>query len=89
MNMCAVCGSRKSQRETADEVFKAAGEFVLVKHIPADVCVRCGEQSVSLETAEAVRRAVNGGAEPHGCIEMRVFQFESTESHRTADVSTP
>ena len=76
---CAVCGCKESRSEVVDEVFKIDGEYVLVERIPAEVCVRCGEQSFSLETVETVRRMVNDGAIPTRSIEMRVFQFASME----------
>ena len=73
--------------ETVDEVFKVGGEYVLVERIPAEVCTRCGEQSVSIETAETVRKAVNGGVAPARSIQMRVFEFASTENVRAADAT--
>ena len=62
-----------------DEVFKVDGEYVLVERIPAEVCSRCGEKSFSLQTVEAMRQAVNGGAAPARLMAMRVFQFAAAE----------
>ena len=62
-----------------DEVFRVAGEYVLVERIPAEVCSRCGEKSFSLQTVELVRQAVNGGAVPARLMAMRVFQFAAAE----------
>ena len=62
-----------------DEVFRVDGEYVLVERIPAEVCSRCGEKSFRLQTVDAVRQAVNGGAVPARLMEMRVFQFAAAE----------
>lgn len=62
-----------------DEVFRVDGEYVLVERIPAEVCSRCGEKSFSLQTVDAVRQAVNGGAVPARLMAMRVFQFAAAE----------
>ena len=74
-------------KEEVDEVFKIEGEYVLVESIPAEVCTRCGEQSVGLETVETVRQAIHGGATPARSIELRVFEFAPKENIRTADVT--
>ena len=84
---CPVCGCKQSRIEAVDEVFKIDGEYVLVERIPAEVCTRCGEQSVSLETAETVRQAVKGGAAPVRSIEMNVFEFAPAVSVRAADAT--
>ena len=76
MYECAVCGYKQGRTDLIDEVFKVDNEYVLVEGIPAEVCVRCGEQSFSLETAEHVRRAVAGGMQPLRSVEMRVFALD-------------
>jgi HTH-type transcriptional regulator/antitoxin MqsA len=75
MFRCHVCGSNDSSEELVNEVFRIGGEMVLVEHIPATVCVRCGETTFSRETTEAVRRLVHGDAQPTGAIELKVFEF--------------
>ena len=87
MFSCPVCGCKKSRMEKVDEVFSLGGEYVLVEHIPAEVCTRCGEQSVSIETAEAVRLSIMGGATPYRSIQMRVFEFETMGNAKAADAT--
>ena len=89
MYTCAVCGYKQSRIEEVDEVFKIDGEYVLVERIPAEVCARCGEQSVSLETVETVRQAVNGGVTPARSVEMRVFEFSTANQFQAADATIP
>lgn len=39
------------------------------------VCVQCGEMSFSAETAEKVRRMINGEAQAVGVVEIELFEF--------------
>lgn len=57
---CHVCGSTAAKNEFVSEVFTIDGRRVLVEHIPAQVCERCGEAAFSRETTEKVRRLVHG-----------------------------
>ena len=64
MFTCHVCGNTTARREFVSEVFTIDGRRVLVEHIPAQVCRRCGEATFSAETTEQVRRTVHGDALP-------------------------
>jgi HTH-type transcriptional regulator/antitoxin MqsA len=75
MFRCHVCGAADWRDDRVNEVFRIEGEIVMVEHIPARVCARCGEASFSRETTEAVRRLVHSGEKPLGAIEMKVFEF--------------
>ncbi len=77
MSQCPVCHAEESREERVDEVFHVGGEYVLVGSIPAVVCVRCGEQSFSRETAERVRLMVDGDAPTARIIPMRALDFAS------------
>jgi hypothetical protein len=54
-------------------MFTIDGRRVLVEHIPAQVCERCGEDSFSSATAERVRRLVHEEGQPHATVTMDVF----------------
>src|SRR5207253_9233457 len=43
MFQCHVCGGTASREDFVNEVFTIEGRRVLVEHIPADICERCGE----------------------------------------------
>ncbi len=75
MITCLVCGVDESRGELVDEVFCIEGQYVLVGSIPAEVCVRCGEQSFSRETAERVRLLVQDEADAEAEVPMRVYDF--------------
>ena len=74
MFACLVCNATESREEPVDEVFCIEGQYVLVGGIPAEVCVRCGEQSFSRETAEKVRLLVQDEAAKE-LVPMRVYDF--------------
>ena len=75
MFMCSICGAREGREEFVEEVFRIDGKYVLVDHIPATVCARCGEETFSRETTERIRLMVHGQAEPTKSINLKVFEF--------------
>ena len=75
MFACLACSADESREELVDEVFRIEGQYVLVGGIPAEVCVRCGEQSFSRETAERVRLLVQDETEAEELVPMRVYDF--------------
>jgi YgiT-type zinc finger domain-containing protein len=76
MLTCPVCHSQESRQELVEEIFQIDGKYVLVDHIPATVCVRCGEETFSRETTEKVRLLVHGQTRPGKSIAVEVFEFE-------------
>ena len=75
MFKCHVCGSTESRAELVSEVFQIDGKPVLVENIPAQVCVRCGEEIFSRETTEKVRLIVHGNKKPIKSVQMDVFVY--------------
>ena len=75
MLTCSICSTRKGREEFVEEVFRIDGRYVLVDHIPASVCTRCGEETFSRETTERVRLLVHGKAKPTKSIALKVFEF--------------
>ena len=75
MFTCSVCGATESREEFVEEVFRIDGKYVLVDHIPAMVCTRCGEETFSRETTERIRLLVHGTAKPTKSIALKVFEF--------------
>jgi YgiT-type zinc finger domain-containing protein len=69
---CQVCGSTAAKDQFVSEVFTIEDRRVLVEHIPAQVCERCGEPTFSRDTTEKIRRLVHG-ARPSKTVPMDVF----------------
>lgn len=57
---CHICGSTEATQKEVYEFFQIEGRFVMVEHIPALVCDRCGEKLFSSETTEKVRQILHG-----------------------------
>ena len=75
MFTCPACHANESREELTEEIFQIDGRYVLVDHIPAIVCVRCGEETFSREATEKVRLLVHGQAKPTKSIALQVFEF--------------
>ncbi len=75
MFTCSICRAEESREELVDEVFQIDGKYILVDHIPATVCARCGEETFSRETTEKIRLLVHGQAKPTKSIALEVFEF--------------
>lgn len=73
MFRCHVCGNTKAKSDFVSEVFTIDGRRVLVEHIPAQVCERCGEATFSRETTERVRRLVHEKGQPSKTVSLDVF----------------
>jgi len=69
---CHVCGNTAAKSEFVSEVFTVDGRRVLVEHIPARVCERCGEAVFSRETTEHIRLLVHN-TRPAKTIPLDVF----------------
>ena len=75
MFTCSICRAEESREELVDEDFQIDGKYILVDHIPATVCARCGEETFSRETTEKIRLLVHGQAKPTKSIALEVFEF--------------
>jgi YgiT-type zinc finger domain-containing protein len=75
MFRCHNCGGTEARRETVSEVFQMGEHNILVDHIPAQVCARCGEAVFSRETTEKIRLMLHGDAQPVKVVQMEVFEY--------------
>jgi len=75
MFKCHVCGSTHAREELVNDVFQIDGRPVLVENIPAQVCMRCGEEIFSNETTEKVRLLVRSKTKPVKSVKMDVFAY--------------
>lgn len=73
MFKCHVCGGDAARGEFVSEVFTVKDRRVLVEHIPAQVCERCGEATFSRETTEQIRQLVHEGGQPFKTVPLDVF----------------
>ena len=73
MFVCHLCGHTADRAEFMNEVFMIDGRRILVEHIPARVCQRCGEATFSRETTENIRQLVRGSTPPIKTVPLEVF----------------
>ena len=72
---CHVCGNDAARSESVSEVLEVDGRRVLVEHIPAQVCTRCGEAAFSRETTERIRELVHGSTPAARTVPLDVFDL--------------
>jgi YgiT-type zinc finger domain-containing protein len=72
---CHVCGGETARDELVSEVLDVDGRRVLVEHVPARVCTRCGETAFARETTEHVRQLVHGAGHPSRTVPLEVFEL--------------
>lgn len=75
MSKCEVCGGHVFRREEVEEVFHVNGHYALVEHIPATVCMQCGEKTFDAETAEGIRKMLHERHQPARSVAMDVFAY--------------
>lgn len=75
MDACPVCHFDETREDTVEEVFCIGGDYVLVRGIPAKVCIRCGELTFAAETVEQVRLAARGEAAPKDFRPLKVVEL--------------
>jgi YgiT-type zinc finger domain-containing protein len=75
MFRCNVCGSTEKKEDFVDEMFRIDDKPIMVEHIPATICARCGEETFSRETTERIRRMVHGEAKPVKSVSMDIFAY--------------
>ena len=76
---CAVCGADECHEELVEEIFHIGEQYVLVDHIPAAVCDRCGDLTFSAETVEQMRILVHGETKPERSVALSVFKYPAGE----------
>ncbi len=69
-----------AQKETLVEchvtyILEIDGEFIIIKNVPARVCLETGDRLFSPETVERLQQMVWGQREPSRVIETPVFEF--------------
>ena len=72
---CTVCGADGCHEEMVDEIFHLAGQYVLVDNMPAAVCNRCGDRTLSADTVERARVVVHGQTKPVKSIPLIVYEL--------------
>jgi HTH-type transcriptional regulator/antitoxin MqsA len=74
MHKCVFCGGdveKKLVTFTQDDGEK----YLIVEHVPAEVCNRCGEKSYSPEVTDALLKIGKNRTKPIKTVEVPIFDF--------------
>jgi YgiT-type zinc finger domain-containing protein len=72
---CDVCAVGERLEELIRYHVELDGKLVVVEHVPALVCDRCGEISIAPQVASSVHRTVWGNRPPMRAIETPVYEY--------------
>lgn len=71
---CDLCGSPVKEQMVTYTI-QLGDKLVVVEHVPAKVCVQCGERLYSPDTVERLQRTVWEQRSPSRMLQTPVFDF--------------
>lgn len=76
MEKCEICGGHTFRQEEVEDIFHIGARYVLIEHIPATVCVQCGEKTFDSTIAEGIRKRLHEGQQRSArTVDMEVFAY--------------
>jgi HTH-type transcriptional regulator/antitoxin MqsA len=75
---CAFCGGNVVRREVTF-TYEKDDEFLIIEHVPAEVCARCGEKTYSPEVTDGLLRFARKEGKPARKIEVPVYDFAANQ----------
>ena len=72
---CEVCAVGERRHQLIRYSLSTAEGLMLVDHVPAEVCDRCGEVTLSPDIVERLQQTVWGHGVPARIIETPVYEF--------------
>jgi len=73
---CYFCQG-KTEIKNIDVDFRWEGRLYVIKNVPIEVCVQCGERYYSAEVSKKIDDLVQSGREPAQTIKVPVLEFAS------------
>ncbi len=74
MNKCVFCGGKVSE-ERVTFVHDEDDKYFFVEHVPAEVCIQCGERTYAPEVTDGILNFAKHRVKPVKTIEVPVFDF--------------
>ena len=71
---CDLCGSPVKE-QLVTYTIQLGDKLVVVEHVPAKVCIQCGERLYSPETVERLQKTVWEQRSPARMLQTPVFDF--------------
>ena len=72
---CDVCGRGERCPQLIRYSLSIGDNLILVDHVPAEVCDRCGEVTLSPDVVERLQRTIWQKQPPNKVIETPVYEF--------------
>jgi YgiT-type zinc finger domain-containing protein len=72
---CDVCAIGERRPQLIQYSVPMAGRLILVDHVPAEVCDRCGEVTLSPDVVERLQQTVWRREPPARFVETAVYDF--------------
>ncbi len=74
MDKCVFCGGKVSE-EKVTFVYDEDDKYFFVEHVPAEVCMQCGERTYSPEVTDEILNFAKHKVKPVKTINIPVFDF--------------
>ncbi len=71
---CPFCGGQPV-KETVTFTYEETNKYFFIEHVPAEVCLRCGEKMYTPEVTDELLRIVRSRLNPARKIEVPVYDF--------------
>lgn len=71
---CVFCGG-KVEKMLVTFSYEEEDKYLLVEHVPAEVCTQCGERTYSPEVTDELLKFAKKESKPVKTIEVPVFDF--------------
>ena len=71
---CELCGAAIVEQEVT-YTLEMNGKLIVVEHVPAKVCLQCGERRFAPETVERLQKIIWEQKKPSRVIETPVYDY--------------
>jgi HTH-type transcriptional regulator / antitoxin MqsA len=75
---CGFCGG-KTENRMVTFTYEDADKFLIVEHVPSNVCTRCGEKKYSPDVTDELLRYAKQEFRPVRKMEVPVYDFAANQ----------
>lgn len=75
MNKCVFCGGPVKAKKVSFS-YEYNDNMILIKNVPAEVCLHCGEQMYSPETTDKIISIAQSSRKPAKTIKVPLYDFK-------------
>lgn len=70
---CAICGGHYENRKVTLELRTPTGDLIIVRDVPAEVCVQCGDELFTPEVTHQLMLLVQSPPAPVATLQVPVY----------------